>query len=57
MRRPTFILTAILGAVLPGLPASVETAKPEQTGFSTERLARIHELVQRHMDRMTSRAR
>ena len=50
MRRPTFILTAILAAVLPAFPASVQTAKPEQTGFSTERLARIREMVQRHMD-------
>ena len=50
MRRSTFILTAILASVLPALAASVQTAKPEQTGFSTERLARIHEMVQRHMD-------
>src|SRR5579871_5583825 len=50
MKRATSILTLILAAVLPGLAASVQTAKPEQTGFSTERLARIHEMVQRHMD-------
>ena len=50
MRRSTFILTAILASVLPALAASVQTAKPEQTGFSTERLARIHEMVQGHMD-------
>jgi hypothetical protein len=50
MRRSRFILTAILASVLPALAASVQTAKPEQTGFSTERLARIHEMVQRHMD-------
>jgi CubicO group peptidase (beta-lactamase class C family) len=30
--------------------ASIQTAKPEQTGFSTERLARIHDMVQRHID-------
>jgi CubicO group peptidase (beta-lactamase class C family) len=50
MRRSRFILTAILASVLPALAASVQTVKPEQTGFSTERLARIHEMVQRHMD-------
>jgi CubicO group peptidase (beta-lactamase class C family) len=50
MRRFALILTMILAAALPGLAASVQTAKPEQTGFSSERLARIHEMVQRHMD-------
>jgi len=29
---------------------SVMTAKPEEVGLSTERLARIHEAVQRHID-------
>jgi CubicO group peptidase (beta-lactamase class C family) len=50
MRRSAFICFAILAAALPGLAASVQTAKPEQTGFSSERLARIHDMVQRHMD-------
>jgi CubicO group peptidase (beta-lactamase class C family) len=40
----------ILAASLPALAASVQTAKPEQTGFSSERLARIHDMVQRHID-------
>src|SRR5215472_485009 len=50
MRRFTFICSTILAAALPALAASVQTAKPEQTGFSSERLARIHEMVQSHMD-------
>jgi len=49
MRRSTFILSAILAA-LPALAASVQSAKPEQAGFSSERLVRIHEMVQRHID-------
>jgi CubicO group peptidase (beta-lactamase class C family) len=50
MRRSASILSLILAAVLPALAASVQTAKPEQTGFSSERLARIHQMVQSHMD-------
>src|ERR1700693_2254402 len=50
MKRATFILCVIFAATLPALAASIQTAKPEQTGFSSERLARIHEMVQRHMD-------
>jgi CubicO group peptidase (beta-lactamase class C family) len=50
MRRSKLIFSAILVAAWPALAASVPTAKPEQTGFSSERLARIHEIVQRHMD-------
>src|SRR6516162_8454089 len=50
MRRSTFIFSAILAAALPALAASVQSAKPEQIGFSTERLARIHDMVQRHID-------
>ena len=50
MRRSTFISSAILAAALPALAASVQSAKPEQIGFSSERLARIHDMVQRHID-------
>jgi CubicO group peptidase (beta-lactamase class C family) len=50
MRRSAFVLSVILAGALPALAASVQTAKPEQTGFSSERLARIHEMVQRHID-------
>src|SRR5215469_11938497 len=50
MRRSTFIFSAILVAALPALAASIQSAKPEQIGFSTERLVRIHEMVQYHID-------
>jgi CubicO group peptidase (beta-lactamase class C family) len=50
MRRCTFVISVTLAAALPALAASVQTAKPEQTGFSSERLARIHDMVQRHME-------
>jgi CubicO group peptidase (beta-lactamase class C family) len=50
MRRYTLICSMILAATLPVLAASVQTAKPEQIGFSSERLARIHDMVQRHID-------
>jgi len=43
----------VLAWVVAGLPlqaGSVTTAKPEEVGLSTERLARIHEAVQRHID-------
>ena len=50
MRRALLIFSAILAIALPSPAASVQTAKPEQTGFSSERLARIHDMVQRHMD-------
>ena len=49
MKRSAFLLSVVLAA-LPALAASIQTAKPEQTGFSSERLARIHEMVQRHID-------
>src|SRR5579862_7928397 len=50
MKRATFILCVIFAAALPALAASIQTAKPEQTGFSSERLGRIHDMVQRHID-------
>ena len=49
MRRFAFVLSVILPA-FPALAASVQTVKPEQNGFSSERLARIHDMVQRHID-------
>lgn len=42
-----FLFCAVL--VLP-LSAATPTAKPEEVGLSAERLKRIHELVQRHLD-------
>jgi CubicO group peptidase (beta-lactamase class C family) len=50
MRRSAFVFSVIFAVALPALAASVQTAKPEQTGFSSERLARIHDMVQRHID-------
>ena len=50
MKRSLWIIAVILAAALAGPAASVQTAKPEQTGFSSERLTRIHEMVQRHID-------
>ena len=50
MNRRLFLVFSILAAALPALAGSVPAAKPEQTGFSTERLARIHDMVQRHID-------
>src|SRR5215469_16355108 len=50
MKRALFIFSAVLAAALPALTASIQTAKPEQIGFSSERLARIHDMVQRHID-------
>src|SRR5215472_268056 len=50
MRRSAFVLSVVLAAALPALTASVQAAKPEQVGFSSERLGRIHEMVQRHID-------
>jgi CubicO group peptidase (beta-lactamase class C family) len=49
MKRSAVLLSAIVAA-LPVLAASIQTAKPEQTGFSSERLTRIHQMVQQHMD-------
>src|SRR5690348_6345920 len=50
MRRFPLTLAVILAAALPAVAASIQVAKPEQTGFSTERLARIHEMVLRHVE-------
>jgi CubicO group peptidase (beta-lactamase class C family) len=50
---PTAVFV-ILGLLLAGLPVStagsVTTAKPEEVGLSTERLLRVREHVQRHLD-------
>src|SRR6202008_2456990 len=35
---------------LAGLPLAGATIKPESVGFSEERLARIHDTMQRHID-------
>jgi len=48
MRRFALSLFLIAGFTLTA--ASLPTTKPEDVGLSSERLQRIHELVQRHMD-------
>jgi CubicO group peptidase (beta-lactamase class C family) len=45
--RTTILLTVI---ALPLTAASIQTAKPEDVGFSSERLQRIHLAVQRHIN-------
>ena len=45
-------LHAAVGSLILAIPltaASIQSAKPEEVGLSTERLARIHETVQRHI--------
>ena len=47
----SFAVALIAGAVLAWpLAAATPTAKPEEVGFSSERLHRISDLVQRHID-------
>src|SRR5947208_11703291 len=36
-------------AAIPLLAASLQVSKPEDVGMSTERLQRIHEMIQRHI--------
>lgn len=44
-------LLFVLGLIgLPLAAASIQTTKPEDVGFSSERLQRIHETIQRHID-------
>jgi CubicO group peptidase (beta-lactamase class C family) len=43
-----FLLPTLLA--LPLAAASIQTAKPEELGLSTERLGRIHETIQRHIE-------
>jgi CubicO group peptidase (beta-lactamase class C family) len=47
MRRS---LICVLACVLPVAAASLPTAKPEEVGMSSERLARIHEMLMRHIE-------
>lgn len=44
----TFLIAALLA--LPAFANDLPTGKPEDVGMSTERLRRIHESVQRHID-------
>jgi CubicO group peptidase (beta-lactamase class C family) len=43
-----FAVSTLLAGTLPA--ASIQGAKPEDVGFSTQRLERIHEAIQRHID-------
>jgi CubicO group peptidase (beta-lactamase class C family) len=45
--RTTVLLTAI---ALPLAAASIQSTKPEDVGLSSERLQRIHQTIQRHID-------
>ena len=47
------VLLAIATLVMPSLKAATATAKPEELGFSSERLERIAELMQHHIDAQT----
>jgi len=44
------VLALLLAIALPAQAAMIPEAKPESVGLSPERLARIHETMQRHMD-------
>ena len=46
--RPSF--AAVVLVTLPVMAASIPESKPEGVGLSAERLQRIHETIQRHMD-------
>jgi CubicO group peptidase (beta-lactamase class C family) len=51
--RPSFAALLILACAVLTLPlqaGSIGAAKPEELGFSSERLSRIHDAVQRHLD-------
>lgn len=48
MRLPTILAPAILAAAVSA--GSVPSGKPEDAGMSPERLRRIHESIQRHID-------
>jgi hypothetical protein len=49
-RIAMLLLVFLLGASSLVSAGSVPTAKPEEVGLSSERLQRIHELIQRYMD-------
>ena len=47
--KPLYPLLLLLSLV-PTLASGAERVRPEEVGLSSERLKRIHELVQRHID-------
>lgn len=50
--KPTHLFPVLLISILAGASpaADVPTAKPEEVGMSSERLRRVHDAVQRHID-------
>jgi CubicO group peptidase (beta-lactamase class C family) len=52
-RRFPLALLAVLTIVLPLSAGSLPSAKPEEVGFSTERLQRVKEAVQQHIEGRT----
>jgi CubicO group peptidase (beta-lactamase class C family) len=52
MKTNLITVSAVLFAVLalPLTAASIPTAKPEDVGLSSERLQRVHQMIQRHID-------
>ena len=49
MKHP-FVLLLLVKAALPGAAATIAEAKPESVGLSAERLGRVHEAIQRHIE-------
>jgi CubicO group peptidase (beta-lactamase class C family) len=47
IRKLTVLLLGVVLAAAPGLALHAETATPQSVGLSTERLQRVHELVER----------
>src|SRR5262249_43454932 len=49
-RSPLSTVLFLLLAALPLMAATLPNAKPEEVGLSTERLQRIHQMLQRRID-------
>ena len=47
------VVLAVVASFTPSLRAATSTAKPEELGFSSDRLERVAELMQRHIDAQT----
>ena len=48
--RVVAVMAAVMALILPLRAASLVAGKPEEAGFSSERLARVREAVKRHLD-------
>ena len=51
--RRTILALCAAGTLVAGLHGSTPTTKPEDVGLSTARLARVTQLMQRHIDART----